>query len=400
MESVVIAGASIAGLSAARELRRGGYEGSLRLVDAEPDAGYRRPAVSKGILTGEDAPDGVRLPGLGDLGVEVLGGVRLHGLDLGSRVIVGDGPDGAPLVLPFDGAVLATGSVARRTPLGAALDGVFSLRGMGDALRLREALLAARRLVVVGAGFIGLEVAASAHKLGLEVTVIEAAPKPLAHVLGDELAARMAALHAQRGVEIICGVSVAEVEGAGTVEVVELSDGRRLEADVLLVAVGSQPAVGWLADSGLDAGAHGVNCDATCAATSAEGVVAAGDIASWENPLYGRRMRIEHWTNAQEQGSYAARRLLGTHDPAGFASAPYFWSDQYDSKLSSIGSAVGHDEARVIVDDDGAIAVAYGHEGTLIAVAGIDVGPLVPRARRLVEGREPLDALAGLLKVG
>ncbi len=397
MDRVVIAGGSIAGGSAARELRRGGYTGSLTLVDAEPGAGYRRPSVSKGILTGEETAAKVRMPLPTDLDLELEAGARLHDLDLGARVLVGEDSLGEPLVLAFDGVVLATGSVARRTPLGAGLEGVFSLRGMEDALRLRAALLASRRLVVVGAGFIGLEVAASARKLGLEVTVVEAAPKPLSHVLGPELADRMASLHAARGVEIVCGVTVAEVEGRLSVDAVRLSDGRRIETDVLLVAVGSTPAVSWLQRSGLDVGAHGVSCDATCAALGAEGVVAAGDIAAWENPLYGRRMRIEHWTNAQEQGAYAARRLLGTHDPVGFSSAPYFWSDQHGSKVQSIGTTVGHDETRVLVDDEDRLGIAYGREGILIAVAGIDVGPLVPRARRLIEAREPLESLDALL---
>jgi NADPH-dependent 2,4-dienoyl-CoA reductase/sulfur reductase-like enzyme len=397
MDRVVIAGASIAGLSAARELRRGGFDGSLTLVDADLEAGYRRPAVSKGILTGEDTPEKVRLPWPEDPSLELHSGARLHSLDLERRALVGDDAEGAPLVLPFDGLVLATGSAAKRTPLGRALDGVFTLRGMSDALALREALRSARRLVVVGAGFIGLEVAASARKLGLEVTVVEAAPRPLGHVLGPELADRMAALHVERGVEIACGVTVAEVEGRGEVEVVELTNGRRLETDVLLVAVGSVPAVGWLEGSGLDVGAHGVACDPTCAADGADRIVAAGDITAWKNPLYGRRMRIEHWTNAQEQGAYAARRLLGSHDPEGFSSAPYFWSDQYDSKVQSIGSTIGHDQARVVLNADGKIAVGYGQEGRLIAVAGINVGPLIPRARRLIESRSPVAALDELL---
>jgi NADPH-dependent 2,4-dienoyl-CoA reductase/sulfur reductase-like enzyme len=165
----------------------------------------------------------------------------------------------------------------------------------------------------------------------------------------------------------------------------------------LLVAVGSAPAVGWLGRSGLDVGAHGVSCDATCAVEGADGVVAAGDIAAWENPLYGRRMRIEHWTNAQEQGAYAGRRLIGSHDPEGFSSAPYFWSDQYESKVQSIGSTVGYDEARIVLDAEGKIAVAYGIGGRLIAVAGIDVGPLIPRARRLIESRSPVAAVDQLL---
>jgi NADPH-dependent 2,4-dienoyl-CoA reductase/sulfur reductase-like enzyme len=189
---------------------------------------------------------------------------------------------------------------------------------------------------------------------------------------------------------VITGVTVTGLEGAhGAVRTVSLSDGRQLPADLVLVSIGSQPSVDWLTTSGLDAAA-GVQCDHTCAVEGLRDVVAAGDVASWHNPLYDRRMRVEHWTNAIEQGTYAARRLLGVHDPAGFVSAPYFWSDQYGMRLQSIGSTQGFDEAEVLAHDGDKLVVAYGREGRLVCVAGLHAGTAVMGFRAMVVGAAPM----------
>jgi NADPH-dependent 2,4-dienoyl-CoA reductase/sulfur reductase-like enzyme len=399
MERVLIAGASVGGLSAARELRRSGFEGVIQLVDQEPEAPYRRPAVSKGVLTGENTPESVRTPWPEDLELEFLPGLRLLELDLEARCVTAEDASSSRVTLPFDGLVLATGSIARPSPFGSRLERVFTLRSLRDGIELREALLDAERLVIIGGGFIGLEVAASARHLGVPVTVLEAAAVPLAHALGSDLGTQIAQLHSDSGVEIACGASVASLDGAETVESVSLADGTRLEADTVLVAVGSAPAVDWLQSSGLEI-ENGVVCDSTCAAVGATDVVVLGDIANWHNPLYDRRMRVEHWTNAIEQGTYAARRLLGTHVAEGFSSAPYFWSDQFDAKIQSIGSTAGHDAARVLEQSETRTVVAYGFGGRLLAVAGINGGAAVPRFRRLVEQGVPMDSLESPAPVG
>jgi NADPH-dependent 2,4-dienoyl-CoA reductase/sulfur reductase-like enzyme len=397
MDRILVAGASIAGLSAARELRRAGFEGTLQLIDRDPSPAYRRPAVSKGILTGSDDATAIQMPWPENLGLELLGGLELRHLDLADRKLIAEDPDGDEIHIPFDGLVLATGSDARSSPFATAVSGIHTLRSLDDATRLRQDLLRRGHLLIVGAGFIGLEVAASARSLGLSVTVIEAAPEPLAHVVGSRLAGRLAEIHRARGVEVLCGSTVAKIEGVERLERVVLSDGRKIDADAMLVAIGSAPAVEWLRDSGLDVGPHGVLCDQDNAVAGVDGIVAAGDIATWDNPLYGRPMRVEHWTNAIEGGSHAARRLLSGSSGDGFSSAPYFWSDQYGSKLQSIGSTAGHDEVRVVVDEEASMAVAYGLEGRLIAVAGVDVGALIPRSRRPIERGAPLESVAELV---
>lgn len=383
MRRIVVAGAAMAGLSAARELRKQGFAGTIQLLDEEPASPYRRPEVSKGILSGKVDETTIKVRWPDDLGLELLGGVRLTEVDLTGRTVTGQRGDDS-LTVPYDGLVIATGSRARPSPFDPTLRNVFSLRSLGDGLHMREAMRDAQRIVLVGGGFIGLEVAAVARTQGIEVTVVEATDVPLGHALGDVFGRRMAALHQSRGVEIICGETVLGFEGRdGLADTVSLSDGRELAADLVLVSIGSMPAVEWLTVSGLDALA-GVVCDRTCAVVGVDDAVAAGDLASWYNPLYERQMRVEHWTNAIEQGTYAGRRLLGAHDPAGFSSAPYFWSDQYGMRLQSYGSTHGYDEIEVLVDEGDKLMVAYGRQGRVISVAGLQGGAAILAYRRLV----------------
>jgi NADPH-dependent 2,4-dienoyl-CoA reductase/sulfur reductase-like enzyme len=342
MRTVVIAGASTAGLSAARELRNCGYDGRIQVIDADTDTPYRRPEVSKGLLDGALDATRVRTPWPDDLGLERLLGVRLEHLDLGARTVrVRD--DGETSLIPYDGLVIATGAVAHAGPFDTRVRGVHTLRTMQDAHLMRRDLELAQRIVIVGGGFIGLEVASVVRSHGKSVTVLETADIPLAQVLGTDFGLHVSRMHTERGVILRTGVRVAGIDsgGSGAVAGVRLRDGTRLEADLVLVAIGSKPGVDWLESSGLDL-ANGVGCDENCAPAGASDVVAAGDVASWFNPLYDARMRIEHWTNAIEQGAYAARRLLGKHEPGGFSSAPYFWSDQLGLRLQSIGWARGY----------------------------------------------------------
>lgn len=343
-ESIVVVGGGAAGISAVDELRHEGFTGRVALVAGEPGPPVDRPPLSKQVLSGQWPLDRVRLRAdrhFEDLDVAVVRD-RAAGLDLaGRRVLLEGGPP-----LPYDGLVVATGVTPRRLPFGHDLAGVHVLRGAEDAARLRESLVTARRLVVVGAGFLGTEVAATAAGLGREVTVVDPLPLPLVAQLGQTVARQVARLHRDRGVELRTGVGVSGfAASAGRVTGVALADGTVLRADCVLVAIGSRPAVDWLGSSGLDV-SDGVVCDRFCRA--APGVYAAGDVASWPNPRFGRRMRVEHRGNAAEQGLAAAVNLL-RGDTTPFSPLPYFWTDQHDVKIQAYG-LLGADAEVEVVD--------------------------------------------------
>lgn len=342
MRRILVVGASAAGLAAAETLRREGYDGTLTLVGDEPHAPYDRPPLSKQLLASEWDSDRLALctpADLGGLDLDWRPGTAATGLDLAEREVrLADGS-----TVPYDGLVVATGVRPRRLPGTNA----HVLRTLEDALALRDRLTPGRRLVVVGAGFLGAEAAAVAWRLGARVTLLEPAPVPLAHAVGTEVGAVLARAHRDHGVDLRTGVTVTEVTEGG----VRLTDGGTVEADEVLVAVGSVPNTEWLVASGLDV-SDGVVCDAYCEA--APNAYAAGDVARWYNPLFGSSMRIEHRTNAAEQGMAAARNLLahpGARKP--FAPVPYFWSDQYDMKVRAYGHPRGHDEVAVVDGDLG-----------------------------------------------
>ncbi|MER5587367.1 FAD-dependent oxidoreductase, partial [Streptomyces asoensis] len=341
MNRIVVVGASAAGLAAAETLRREGYEGTLTLVGDEPHAPYDRPPLSKQVLAAEWERDRLplRRPGeLAALGLDLRLGTAATGLDTARRrVRMADGGD-----VPYDGLILATGVRPRRLPGG----GAHVLRTLEDALALRERLAPGRHLVVVGAGFLGAEAAAVARGLGVRVTLLEPAAVPLAHAVGEEIGRVLSRAHADRGVRLRCGVTVTEATGGG----VRLADGGTVEADEVLVAVGSAPNTEWLAGSGLTV-ADGVVCDAYLEA--APGVYAAGDVARWLHPLSGTSLRIEHRTNATGQGMAAARNLLRPEARRPFAAVPYFWSDQYGMRIQAHGFLRGHDEVAVGVGGRG-----------------------------------------------
>ncbi|GAA1972860.1 FAD-dependent oxidoreductase [Amycolatopsis minnesotensis] len=383
---VVVVGASAAGLMAAEGLRRAGYSGELSLVGTEEGLPYDRPPLSKEILTGQWEPDRIRLCAhekLADLGVTACFGVTARGLDLGSRRVALD--DGRELA--FANLVIATGVEPRALPGTGGIRGVHTVRTLDDVTALREELGEGKRLVVVGAGFLGTEIAAAARRLGTGVCLVEPAPEPLAAVVGTEVGGVLAALHRARGVRVLTGVGVEAVRsGDGAVTGVLLADGTELPADVVVVAIGAAPATAWLGGSGLDC-SDGVRCDRFCAA--APGVYAAGDVASWYHEGYGAQVRLEHRTNATEQGLYVARAMTGkTEDP--FTPVPYFWSDQYDLKLQAFGLLGGHDEALVVrgtpegVLEGGELVALYRRGGAVAGVLGIKAFRALRPLRSLV----------------
>jgi NADPH-dependent 2,4-dienoyl-CoA reductase/sulfur reductase-like enzyme len=345
---IVVVGASLAGLRAVETLRREGYDGRITVVGDEPDYPYDRPPLSKELLAGEWEPDRIQLRNqpYDDLDAEWRLGVRAGSLDVAGRAVELD--DGSRL--EFDGLVIATGAKPRRLPGQPDLDGVAMLRSLRDALALRDRLDAGHRVVVIGAGFIGAEVAMTCRKRELDVTVLEALPQPMVRGVGPVIGETLAQLHRDHGVDLRCGVGVEAIEGEGRVEQVRLAGGATVPADVVLVAVGVAPCTDWLDGSGLTID-NGVMCDET--ALAAPGIVAAGDVLRWPNPLFdGELMRLEHWTNATESGVAAAKRLLaetaGT-EPEPFAPIPFVWSDQYDVKIQSAGVYRGDDEMHVAI---------------------------------------------------
>jgi NADPH-dependent 2,4-dienoyl-CoA reductase/sulfur reductase-like enzyme len=332
-------GASAAGLAAAETLRREGYDGTLTLVGDEPLPPYDRPPLSKQLLAAEWEAERLALRTPADLtalGLDLRLGIAATRLELPERIVeLADGSQ-----VPYDGLVVATGVRPRRLPG----EGAHVLRTLDDALTLRDRLTPGRRLVVVGAGFLGAEAAAVAWRLGAHVTLLEPAPVPLAHAVGTAVGEVLTRAHRDRGVDLRCGVTVTEVTEDG----VRLADGEVVEADEVLVAVGSRTNTEWLEGGGLALG-DGVICDEYCEA--AKNVYAAGDVARWYNPLFDTSMRIEHRTNAAEQAMAAARNLLRPEARKPFAPVPYFWSDQYEMKIQAYGFLRGHDEVAVVDGD-------------------------------------------------
>jgi len=379
-ERIVVVGASAAGLTAAETLREKGYDGALTLVGAERHPPYDRPPLSKQILTGAWAPERAELRDAGAIGgldAELLLGRRATGLDVAGRAVLLDGGDRRP----FDALVIATGAAPRRLP-GCDLGGVHVLRTLADALALRECLLGGPRLVVIGAGFLGSEVAAAARRMDVDVTLVDPLPVPMRRQFGDRIGEMVGRLHRDHGARLRMGAGVAGFTGAaGRVVAVELSDGSVLDADAVVVAVGAAPETGWLAGSGLPLG-DGVECDDRCRA--APGIYAAGDVASWDNPRFGTRMRVEHRQNATEQGRAVAAGILGDRRP--FAPVPYFWTDQYDARIQAYGVFPPDAETAVVSGDpaDRRFVAAYSMQGRVTGVLGWNSPRELIGHRRLV----------------
>ncbi|MGW7166720.1 NAD(P)/FAD-dependent oxidoreductase [Streptomyces sp. NPDC054884] len=382
MRSITVVGASLAGLSTVRALRAEGYDGEIVVVGEERHTPYDRPPLSKDFLTGDIDADALALGDADEydgLDVHWLLGERAVRLDPVARTVTLTGGQ----QVRTHGVVVATGASPRTLPGSDGLAGVHTLRTLDDALALRAELLDGRpRVVVIGAGFIGAEVASTAHRLGLHVTLVEAADVPLERQLGREMGLVCSSLHTAHGVGLLCGAGVAELLGEDRVTGVRLADGRVLPADVVVAGVGVRPNTDWLAGSGVLVD-DGVVCDTGCA-TTVPGVVAVGDVARCPHPFTGRHARIEHWSNATEQARTAARTLLtGVSAPAPLT-APYFWSDQYQTRIQLAGYVVPGAEPEVVEGDldSGTFTAVYRHEGNPVAVLSLNQPKFFNRLRR------------------
>jgi NADPH-dependent 2,4-dienoyl-CoA reductase/sulfur reductase-like enzyme len=394
-EQVVVVGASLAGVRAAQALRREGHEGRIVLVGAEEHwPPYDRPPLSKQVLTGEWDLDRSRIRVPEDFDVHLVLGRRAVAVDVAAGALTID--DGSSI--DFDGLVVATGAAPRSLPGTDGIAGVHLLRTIDDALALRRDLGSDRRVAVIGAGFIGSEVASSCRALGLDVTLIEALDLPLIRILGPAMGQVAAELHRSHGVHLRLAVGVREVVGDGRAEALTLSDGTMVETDVVVVGIGVRPATGWLEGSGLVVD-DGLVCDEACIAVGSNGdVVAAGDVARWHNPLFGTSMRVEHWTNASDQAVHAAKALLHGPEVAGaFAPVPYFWSDQHGTKLQFVGTSAATDDVVVVEGsvDDGKFVAGYGRDGIAVGALCVNWPARTIPWRKAIESRSPFPPSTG-----
>lgn len=427
MQSVAIVGGSLAGLRAAETLRSDGFKGTIHFIGEETRLPYDRPPLSKEVLGGKmEVADAGLIPqeAFDALRLELHLGKRAAGLDAERKAVklekVGTGDarsdnsnagrneaggeeaEGATEEVTADGIVIATGARPRELPGAEGIGGVYTLRTMEDCLSLKAEFEAGPKVAVIGAGFIGAEVAATARGLGLDTTVVEMLATPLARVLGDAMGQVMADLHRENGVDLRLGVGVNGVVAGedGRVASVELSDGTSIAADVVVVGIGVVPNTEWLEGSGLEID-NGVVCDETLLA--APGITAAGDAARWPNRRFGETMRVEHWDNAIEQGIAAARRLLAggwegseadsdesgsgeAGDAVPFTPVPWFWSDQYDRKIQLAGRSSPDGKVEVVAGslEERRFAAIYEREGKLVGVLGMNRPRHVMQYRQLI----------------
>jgi NADPH-dependent 2,4-dienoyl-CoA reductase/sulfur reductase-like enzyme len=346
---LVVVGASLAGLSAVREARAAGFDGDITLLGDERHPPYNRPPLSKAFLTA-DLPPAVELASsaeLSGLHVDLRLGRAATALDPSTRTLTVAGGQR----LGYDGLVIATGVRARGLPGLPELAGIHRLRTLDDAVAIRAAIRAGAHVMVIGAGFIGSELASSARAAGSAVTLVETQPAPLVRAVGRRMGEALARFHLDNGASVRCGTKVEAVEGAGRVERVRLSDGTVHEVDLLVLGVGAEPATAWLESSGLTVG-DGVCCDSGLRA-GPPGVYAVGDVARWANPLFpGSTMRLEHWTNAADSGRHATRAWLAPGRHPDYRTVPYFWSDWYGKRIQFVGVSTADE----IVVADGSVA--------------------------------------------
>ncbi|MGW2034836.1 NAD(P)/FAD-dependent oxidoreductase [Streptomyces argyrophylli] len=390
---IVVVGASLAGLRAAEALREEGFTGSLTVVGDEPHAPYDRPPLSKQVLLGQATAETTELPMRRDPDAEWRLGVRATGLDLlGKRVLLEDGES-----LPYDRVLIATGTRARPWPHKdeAALDGVFTLRSREDGAGLAERLAERpERVLVIGGGFTGSEIASACRELGVQVTVTERGPAPLVGALGGTLSKLAAVMQRNNGVDLRTGVTVTALNGNGSFTGAELSDGSRVDADVCVAALGAIRNVEWLADSGLAAGPRGIACDAGCRAFNMYGIVTddvfvAGDVSRFPHPLFGYQLlSLEHWGNAVEQAEVAAHNMVNPGPlQRPHLAVPVFWSTQFGLNIKSVGVPTYSDHVVIAQGSLEArrLAMVYGYKGRVTAAVTVDMAKSLDYYRHLIE---------------
>jgi len=377
-QRIVIVGAALAGARAAAVLREESFDGDVVLIGAERRLPYNRPPLSKGYLRGEERFEDQLVNPAGyyaEHGIELRLGAQATAIDATRKVVELEGGER----VAYDRLLVATGGRNRALAVaGADLEGIFQLRTVEDCDRIRAAAVAGRRAVVIGLGFIGSEVAASLRQLGLEVTAVEGHPVPLARVLGEEVGGALAGIHREKGVELVLEDSVAAFEGARRVERVRTKKGRLLECDLVIAGIGILPNSELLAAAGA-AVENGVLVDEWCR-TSLPDVYAAGDVANHQHPIFGR-LRVEHWNNADRQGRFAARSMLGSDAPYDYLHS--FWSDQYEHLIEYVGFAAAWD--RVVFrgrPESRKFLGFYLKDGIVRAAVGLDRGgdPEDPKA--------------------
>jgi 3-phenylpropionate/trans-cinnamate dioxygenase ferredoxin reductase subunit len=380
---IVIVGGGLAASRTAEQLRRAEYAGTITLVSDEDHLPYDRPPLSKEVLRAE-TDDVLLKPAefYEEKDITVRLGSGATSLDTGAQTVTLASGD----VISYDDLVIATGLVPKRIPSFPDLEGVRVLRTLGESLALREHAGSARHAVVIGAGFIGCEVAASLRKLGVDVVLVEPQPTPLASVLGEQIGELVARLHRAEGVDVRCGVGVSELKGSGHVEGVVLSDGTELDADIVVVGVGSRPSTDWLDGSGVEVD-NGVVCD-VAGRTSAPNVWAVGDVASWRD-AQGHQVRVEHWSNVAEQARVIVPAMLGTEATAAVV-VPYFWSDQYDVKIQCLGEPEANDVVHVVADDGRKFLAYYERDGVVVGVVGGGMPGKVMKARGKIASGAPI----------
>ena len=393
MNRTVIVGASVGGVRAAQALRSEGYAGEVVLVGEEPELPYDKPPLSKGLLAGTATADSVRLltqEAADRAGIQLLLGHRATRLDVAADLVALEGHD----PLDYDQLVIATGSRARPSPWGER-PGIHVVRTLADAQELRKNLLRGGHVLVVGAGFIGAEVASTSRLLGLDVTMVDPLPIPMSRVLNNEIGGWFAELHERHGVRSIFGVGVAAIEGERGDFTVKLTDGSELSVAVVVVGIGAEPNVDWLRSSGLVID-DGLVCDEYCRAVDAHNVFAVGDVARWFHPGYGAEMRVEHWTNAVDQGVCVAHNIAHPDDLRSYSPIEYVWSDQHDWKVQVVGRTSGTTQHVVLGDPavDNRFAVLYTRDGTRLCGAAVVNWP-----RALVASRKALRQEAQLSDV-
>jgi len=388
-QTYVIVGANLCGGRAAETLRQEGFDGRVILIGAEPERPYERPPLSKEFLRRETERERIYLRPAefyAEQEIELRLGVRATDIDGRDRALVLETGER----LRFDKLLIAVGGRVRRLSVpGAELEGVYYLRTVADCERIAAELAKGGRLVVIGAGFIGAEVAASARTMGLEVTVLEGGQVPLGRALGPEMGRIYADIHREHGIDLRLGVRVERLEGVHRVERVAIADGQAVDCDFVVVGVGIEPATDVVKRTDIEVG-NGIIVDENCR-TNVEGVYAAGDVANFPNAILGERLRLEHWANAQNHGVAAAKAMLGSKEP--YAEVPWFFSDQYDVNMQYIGHASSWDQIVIRGSvPDRRFTAFYLKDGRLRAAMALNRARDIRPCREFIRAGVPVDA--------